>query len=98
MKDSGLLAAGYNYITLGGMGFAENGDPQAVPGFPKIPRQNISRNASGFLQADPARFPGRVTAFVGVGQFLRLIVLAQGFHLQSPIIPLRPSHSFSCCC
>ena len=40
------------------MGFAEHGDPQAVPGFPHIPRQNITRNSSGHLQADPARFPG----------------------------------------
>ena len=54
----GLLAAGYNFITLGGMGFAENGDPQAVPGFPNIPRQNITRNATGYLQADASRFPG----------------------------------------
>jgi hypothetical protein len=58
MKDGGLLAAGYNFITLGGMGFAENGDPQAVPGFPKIPRQNITRNVTGYLQADASRFPG----------------------------------------
>ena len=31
---------------------------KAVPGFPNIPKQNITRNASGHLQADPARFPG----------------------------------------
>ena len=58
LKDTGLLAAGFEYLTLGGMGFAEHGDPQAVPGFPNIPKQNITRNASGHLQADPARFPG----------------------------------------
>ena len=58
LQDSGLLAAGYTYITLGGMGFAENGDPEAVPGYPNIPRQNITRNATGHLQVDPSRFPG----------------------------------------
>lgn len=58
MKESGLLNAGYNYITLGGMGFAENGDPQSVPGFPHIPPLNITRNASGYLQVDASRFPG----------------------------------------
>ena len=58
LKDSGLLAAGFEYLTLGGMGFAEHGDPKAVPGFPNIPKQNITRNASGHLQADPGRFPG----------------------------------------
>ena len=60
MRDSGLLAAGYNYITLGGMGYAENGDPEAVPGYPNIPKQNITRNVSGYLQVDPSRFPGPV--------------------------------------
>jgi hypothetical protein len=58
LKDSGLLAAGFEYITLGGMGFAEHGDPQEVPGFPNIPPQNITRNATGHLQVDAARFPG----------------------------------------
>jgi hypothetical protein len=84
MKSNGLLEAGYTYITLGGMGFAEHGDPKVhtlypittlsfihfillhptflsfkvVPGWPHIPRQNITRNSSGHLQADPARFPG----------------------------------------
>ena len=58
IKDSGLLAAGYEYLTLGGMAYAEHGDPEQVPGFPAIPKQNITRNASGHLQVDPARFPG----------------------------------------
>ena len=58
LRDSGLLAAGFEYITLGGMGFAEHGDPEDMPGYPHIPRQNITRNSSGHLQVDPARFPG----------------------------------------
>jgi hypothetical protein len=58
LKDSGLLAAGFEYLTLGGMGYAEHGDPQIVPGFPNIPKQNITRNATGHLQVDAARFPG----------------------------------------
>ena len=40
------------------MGYAENGDPEAVPGYPHIPKQNMTRNATGHLQADPSRFPG----------------------------------------
>lgn len=59
MKSSGLLAAGYNYVTLGGIGYAEgatwndtqHGWGPAGPG-------NITRNATGFLQCDPVRFPG----------------------------------------
>lgn len=58
LKDSGLLAAGFDYLTLGGMAYAEHGDPQSVPGFPNIPQQNITRNATGHLQVDAARFPG----------------------------------------
>ena len=45
--DEGFLSAGYTYITLGGIGYAEG----ATPG------GNITRNASGHLQADPIKFP-----------------------------------------
>lgn len=59
MKSSGLLDAGYEYVTLGGIGYAEgatwndtqHGWGPAGPG-------NITRNATGFLQCDPVRFPG----------------------------------------
>ena len=44
LRDSGLLAAGYEYITLGGMGFAEHGDPEDMPGYPHT-------------TSDPARRP-----------------------------------------
>ena len=59
LKKSGLLAAGYDLVTLGGIGYAngstwnssEQGWPGGIPG-------NITRNATGFLQVDPVRFPG----------------------------------------
>lgn len=40
MKDNGFLDAGYNYITLGGIGYANNSGPGG----------NITRNAAGMLQ------------------------------------------------
>ena len=49
MRTSGLLAAGYEYVTLGGIGYA-NGST--------VPKGNITRNASGHLQTDSIRFPG----------------------------------------
>lgn len=48
MKDNGFLEAGYNYITLGGIGYANGSTPGG----------NITRNASGHMQVDPIRFPG----------------------------------------
>jgi hypothetical protein len=48
MRESGLLAAGYEYVTLGGIGYANGSTPGG----------NITRNASGHLQSDPIRFPG----------------------------------------
>ena len=48
MRDSGLLAAGFEYVTLGGIGYANGSSPGG----------NITRNASGHLQSDPIRFPG----------------------------------------
>merc|ERR1719272_555695 len=48
MKDNGFLAAGYNYITLGGIGYLNNSAPGG----------NITRNASGYFQVDPIKFPG----------------------------------------
>jgi hypothetical protein len=48
MRDSGLLAAGYEFVTLGGIGYANGSSPGG----------NISRNATGHLQSDPRRFPG----------------------------------------
>ena len=40
MKESGLLSAGYNYLTLGGIGYANNSGPGGT----------ITRNATGFIQ------------------------------------------------
>ena len=57
MRDKGFLQAGYNYITLGGIGYAAG----ATPG------GNITRNATGFLQVDPVKFPGDPTKGVEAG-------------------------------
>ena len=57
MRDKGFLQAGYNYITLGGIGYAAG----ATPG------GNITRNATGFLQVDPVKFPGDAATGVEAG-------------------------------
>jgi hypothetical protein len=59
MKSSGLLAAGYDLITLGGIGYA-NGSTwnSSEHGWGPLGPGNITRNASGYLQVDPVRFPG----------------------------------------
>ena len=51
------MQAGYNYITLGGIGYAAG----ATPG------GNITRNATGFLQVDPVKFPGDAATGVEAG-------------------------------
>ena len=48
MRQSGLLAAGYKYITLGGIGYANGSEAGGT----------ITRNATGHLQSDLRRFPG----------------------------------------
>jgi hypothetical protein len=59
MKSSGLLAAGYNYVTLGGIGYAEGATWNSTQhGWGPLGPGNITRNATGFLQCDPVRFPG----------------------------------------
>jgi hypothetical protein len=52
MKDKGFLAAGFDYMTLGGIGYANGSTCKPVSSC------NITRNATGFLQVDPVRFPG----------------------------------------
>ncbi len=59
MKESGLLAAGYTYVTLGGIGYANGSTyPAGQQHWGPMGPGNISRNATGFLQVDPVRFPG----------------------------------------
>ena len=59
MKDSGLLDAGYIYITLGGIGYANGSTyPSGAHSWGPGGAGNITRNATGFLQVDPVRFPG----------------------------------------
>ena len=59
MKSSGLLAAGYDFVTLGGIGFAEGATwNSSEHGWGPLGPGNITRNATGYLQCDPVRFPG----------------------------------------
>ena len=59
MKSSGLLDAGYTYVTLGGIGYANGSTwPDGQQGWGPAGPGNITRNASGFLVVDPVRFPG----------------------------------------
>ena len=59
MKQNGLLDAGYNYVTLGGIGYAEGATWNATShGWGPLGPGNITRNATGYLQCDPVRFPG----------------------------------------
>jgi hypothetical protein len=59
MKAHGFLAAGYNYVTLGGIGYANGSTwPDSQHGWGPDGPGNITRNASGYLQVDPIRFPG----------------------------------------
>ena len=55
MKSSGLLDAGYTYVTLGGIGYANGSTwPDGQQGWGPAGPGNITRNASGFLVVDPA--------------------------------------------
>lgn len=58
MSENGLLAAGWNYMTLGGSTYPHAAiapwnrtEPQKLPNV-------IVRNSTGHIQIDPARFPG----------------------------------------
>ena len=69
LASSGLQAAGYEYITMGGIGYANNSQPGG----------NITRNATGYLQADPIKFPGGNAGVAALAQELR----ARGFKFGS---------------
>ena len=59
MKEVGFLAAGYKYVTLGGIGYANGSTfPDSQSGWGPAGPGNITRNATGFLEVDPVRFPG----------------------------------------
>ena len=65
MKESGLLAAGYNYVTLGGIGYANGSTyPDGQHGWPSGTKGAITRNASGFLQVGQEENAHRACALV----------------------------------
>ena len=53
MKRRGLLEAGFSYLSIGGSTYPHPVADEAPPW-----RNLIVRNATGFVQIDPGRFPG----------------------------------------
>ena len=60
-----------------------------MPGFPNVPKQNITRNATGHLQVDPARFPGPRSS---------LSCLAGGEELAACLLANNDSSPEACGC
>jgi hypothetical protein len=83
MKESGLLAAGYTYVTLGGIGYANGStSPAASKGHGHI-KTNISRNATGYLQVDPLRFPGGNEGMRALASDVRALGFKWGHYTES---------------
>ena len=60
LKDSGLLAAGVEYLTLGGMGYAEHGDRARLSEHPEAKHHAKCHIACGRRRGGPARCISRV--------------------------------------
>eukprot|EP00947_MAST-08B_sp_MAST-8B-sp1_P005045 g5045.t1 len=73
MKDKGFLAAGYEYVTLGGIGYANGSTPGG----------NITRNASGYLVVDPLKFPGGNPGFVELTNDIRALGFRFGAYTEA---------------
>lgn len=78
LASSGLQAAGYEYITMGGIGYANNSQPGG----------NITRNATGYLMADPIKFPGGNAGVATLAAELR----ARGFKFGTSTIAVCALH------
>ena len=77
MKEKGLLSAGYNYMTLGGIGYANGSNCQPVSSC------NITRNATGFLQVDPVKFPGGNDGFTQMTERIRAMGFKWGSYTEA---------------
>ena len=66
MKRRGLLAAGYKLLSVGGSTYEHPGAP---PWDVKPWRRLTVRNSTGFIQIDPARWPGPGSNMVSHRQF-----------------------------
>jgi hypothetical protein len=77
MKDKGFLAAGYNYMTLGGIGYANGSTCKPVSSC------NITRNSTGFLQVDPVRFPGGNDGFTDMTNKIRAMGYKWGSYTEA---------------
>ena len=77
MKEKGFLAAGYNYMTLGGIGYANGSTCQPVSAC------NITRNATGFLQVDPTKFPGGNDGFTQMTDQIRSMGYKWGSYTEA---------------
>eukprot|EP00039_Didymoeca_costata_P021632 m.345013 g.345013 ORF g.345013 m.345013 type:complete len:671 (+) comp25672_c0_seq1:63-2075(+) len=85
MKDSGLQQAGYNFITLGGIGYANSSGPG----------QNITRNASGYLVVDPTKFPGGNNGMKVLTDDIRMMGFKWGSYTEAGTQGCDGSHGAS---
>ena len=58
MKANGLLAVGYDLLSAGGSTYKHQGIPPFNSSNESNAQNVIVRNASGYYEIDPARFPG----------------------------------------
>ena len=77
MTEKGFSAASYNYMTLGGIGYANGSTCQSVSAC------NITRNATGFLQVDPGKFPGGNDGFVQITDQIRAMGCKWGSYTKA---------------
>ena len=84
MKESGLLTAGYNYVTLGGIGYANGSTfPTGSHSWGPDGPGNITRNATGFLEIDPVRFPGGNEGMRALSAQIRAMGFRWGFYTEA---------------
>lgn len=96
MKSSGLLAAGYHYVTLGGIGYAEGATWNASQhGWGPAGPGNITRNSTGFLQCDPVRFPGGNEGMRALTDEIRAMGFKWGHYTESGTTGCNGAHGSS---
>ena len=96
MKQSGLLAAGYDLVTLGGIGYANGSTfPAGQSGWGPGGPGNITRNASGYLQVDPVRFPGGNEGMRTLTDQVRALGFKWGHYTESGTTGCNGAHGSS---
>ena len=96
MKSSGLLDAGYDLVTLGGIGYANGSTfPDSASGWGPAGPGNITRNASGHLQVDPVRFPGGNEGMRKLTDAVRALGFRWGHYTESGTSGCNGAHGSS---